>query len=335
LIGVRGTGTVVTPSVRNSVFSNLRQGIVFKSEDTLQGPVNGYIAYNRFQDILNEAIYVGINPNGKISSHLSTQNHYVRCGGTTLNEFATSSNVSSVIGFYSAGNKTVDDYFARRAYADGLTNLTGFYYNPYVKGSTTVADSAVYTANISTGTNKFVKIPLNGNNQVATVNYQLYNSNFSRKGSILANISPNGSVAITDTYNYSETLREDTTFISASTGSGVNVLVLNSATNARFETVRDNLGAWYLTGKDYPGKAAYITSVINSGTWFVVETDSSNPSFDFWSTGTWTLLSSAADEVVAFYDAGYALEKNFVTLTMENPSLSVGFTLDYQIDIQT
>lgn len=336
LIGVHGTGTVVTPSIRNSSFSNLNQGIVFKSVDTLQGPVNGYIAYNRFQDIINEGIYVGVNPNAMNSSHLSTQNYFARVGGTSLNEFTTaSSTITSVINYASAGNKTVDDYFARKARAKDFVNTANFYYSPYVKGSTTLADSAVYTVNITTGTNKYAMIPLNGGNQVATVNYQLYNSNQSRKGTIVANITPSGDVAITDTYNYINTLKEDTTFITAATGSGPNVLILDSAANAKFAIVAISTGTWYLTGSAYPGKSAFITNVITSSTWFIVETESSSPTFDFSSVGTWTLLSSVTTEVAAYYDNSQSVSKNFISLTMENPSSSIGMTLDYQIDIQT
>lgn len=335
LIGVRGTGTVVTPSIRNCVFSNLDQGVVFKSEDTLQGPVNGYIAYNRFQDIMKEAIYVGANPNGMNSSHLSTQNYFVRCGGTNLNEFSLSSTVTSVISFLSAGNKSVDDYFARRAYADALENITDFYYNPYVRGTTTIADSAVYSTTIGPGVTPFARVPINGGEQVATINYQLYDGAHSRKGTIVTNITANGGVAITDTYTYIESLREETKFISALAESGVNRLVVDANSYPQFNEVRSSIGYWYLTGEAYPGKSAYISDVAIVGPTFVVQTDSSDPVFDFSAEGTWTLLKSETAEVSAFYETGTAIPNNFISLTMENYSTSTSYTLDYQINIQT
>lgn len=337
LMAVRGTGTVVTPGIRNSVFSNLNQGIVFRSEDTLQGPVNGYIAYNRFQDIRLEAIYAGVNPNGMNGSHLSTQNYFARCGGTSLNEYTTSSSNVGVIYFGSAGNKSVDDYFARRAKSVDYIGDANFYYNPFVRGTTTIADSAVYTKTVSTGTTKYAMIPLNNGNQAATVNYQLYSSNQSRKGKIVANIAANGYVALTDTYTYIESLKEVAGFISASTGSGVNRLVVNSSTYLNtFTTVQNSIGSWYLTGEGpYSGKSAYINNVLTSGTSFIIDTDSDSPAFDFWSTGTWTLLKSETADVSAFYDATTVGPNNFVTLTMSTPSTSTSFTLDYQIDIQT
>lgn len=339
LTGVWATGTVVTPSIRYSRFSNLDRGVVLETHDSLQGPVNGYIAYNRFQDILKEGIYVGANPNTVNSSHLSTQNYFSRVGGLNLNEFTNASSVTSVISFYSPGNKSVDDYFARRAYADSLTNLTGFYYNPYVRGTTTIADSAVYTKNITVGTNKFVRIPINNGSQMATVNYQLYNSNQSRKGTILANITAGGSVAITDTYNYIETLKEDISPIVASTGSNINLLIVDASTYPRFAQVQSDLqignSVWFLTGSNYSGKAAFITEVLTSGTQYRISTDSADPAFNFWSGGTWTLLKSESAEVAMYFNTDELSPNNFISLTAENPSTATTFTLDYQIDIQT
>ena len=346
LMAVRGTGTVVTPSIRNSLFSNLNQGVVFKSEDTLQGPVNGYIAYNRFQDIRLEAIYVGENPNGMNGSHLSTQNYFARCGGTNNNEFMTTSSARvGVIYFGSAGNKTVDDYFARRARAIDFINESAFYYNPLVQGTTTIADSAVYTVEIPPGLPRpYVMIPLNGSNQLATVNYQLYKSNQSRKGTIVANIDPLGYTAITDTYTYIESLKEEQQNITSTTGSGVNTLVVSSSTYPIFGTLQSTIGDWFLTGEGpYLGKSAYINDVITSSSFYIVQTDSNDPVFNFQSTGTWTLLKSETSDIRAFYDRTYVNEfdlgypdnsRNFITLTLENPSLTTS-TLNYQIDIQT
>lgn len=335
LIGVLGTGTVVTPSIRNSVFSNLRQGIVFRSEDTLQGPTNGYIAYNRFQDIRLEAIYAGVNPNGMNGGHLSTQNHFARCGGVYLNEYTTSSTGVGVIGFYSSGNKSVDDYFARRATALDYLTDNDFYYNPYVVGTTTIADSAVYTTSVNTGTTQFAMIPLNGGSQMATVTYQLYNVNQSRKGNIVANITSGGAVAITDTYNYIEILSEDTRNITTSSGCGVNLLVVDAASYPRFADVESSQFNWFITGEAYPGKSAYIIDVSSSGTNYVISTDSASPAFDFTTAGTWTLLLSKNADVQALYDTSDADTKNYITLKMENPTTNTSFTLDYQINIQT
>jgi hypothetical protein len=337
-IGVLGTGTVVTPSIRNSVFNNLKQGIVFRTDDTLQGPVNGYIAYNRFQDIRQEGIFVGTNTNAMNSSHLSTQNYFARVGGLFLNEFTTSSTVTSVISFFSGGNKTVDDYFARRAYADALTNITGFYYNPYVRGNTTIADSAVYTKSVSTGTNQFVKIPLNGGHQKATVNYQLYNSGQSRKGTIVANITPTGDVSMFDTYTYIESLSEIENFITADVWSGINTLSVPIASYPIFgiaqTEILNNNPVWYLTGSLYPGKSAYIVGILTSGTNYIISTDSDNPVFDFSAGGTWTLLKSSLGGVEASFSNTLSQSHNFITLDMNTISTVTGFTLDYQIDIQ-
>lgn len=337
LTAVHATGTVVAPSIRNSVFQNLDRGVMFERADTGPGPTNGYIAYNRFEDVKKEAIYVGANPgtNTTSTSHLSTQNYFARCGGDSGNEFTTGSSVTSVIRFDTLGNKTVDDYFARRLSALDVINDVGFYFNPFVRGTTTVADSAVYTKTVGIGSTDYAVIPLNGGSQVARVNYQLYNDSQSRKGTIVANISADGYVALTDNFNYIETLSEDTRFITTQTGSDVNVLVVDAAAFPRFGEVQTSLGLWYLTGEAYPGKSAFINDVDLVGPNYVIRTDSDAPVFNFASTGTWTLLLSKNSDVAALYDTTYAVSKNFVTLTMSNPSTITNFTLDFQIDIQT
>lgn len=202
LTAVRGTGTVVHPIVNNSVFSNLNQGIVLKSEDMLQGPSNGYFSYNSFEDILNEAIYVGENPNNLRGNHLSTQNRFARVGSNVFNEFTTTS-ATSVISFMSPGNKSVDDYFARRDYAERNTDPT-FYYNPLISGTVTIKDSATYKKEILSGSLNAVVlyVPLNGSDQLVTVTYQMSNPILSRKGVITMNIAPDGYVSLTDTYSY-------------------------------------------------------------------------------------------------------------------------------------
>lgn len=342
LTGVLATGTVLTPSINNSIFSNLNRGIEFNTSDTLHGPLNGYISYNRFQDILQEGIYVGVNPNGKNSSTLSTQNYFSRVGGLSLNEFTTSSSVTSVISYFSAGNKSVDDYFARRAYVESLNNFNNFYYNPFVRGTTTIADSAVYTKTViaahsgAQSTNTFITyVPLNDSTQMVTINYQLASTNQSRSGSIRANIDSNGNTSITDTYNYVETFKEDTQFIVSTTGSGINLLVVDAAIYPRFEDIKTQIGNWYITGENYPNKAAFIANVITSGTEYVVTTDSSAPAFDFNTTGTFTLLTSFSVDVASFYDTSNALNKNFVGFYMNNPNTTTDFILNYQVDIQT
>jgi hypothetical protein len=344
LIGVWATGTVITPSIRNSVFQNLQQGVVFETHDTSPGPSNGYIAYNRFQDILKEAIYVGSNSNNRPSSTLSTQNHFSRVGGNNFNEFTTASTITAPIKFDSPGNKTVDDFFARKFYVENdLTSLTGFYYNPYVRGNATIADSAVYTKNIAAATDVgaqssatyLAKVPLNGGNQFVSINYQLYSSNQSRSGKILANVDSAGNVGLNDTYNYVETLKQDTLNITTASGSTVNLLVINTATNPRFATVQTSIGNWFLTGESYPGKSAFITNVVTSGTFYYVYTDSNSPTFNFSSAGTYTLLTSFSVDISSTYDKSTALTNNFVSFIMQNPNTTTNFTMDYQIDIQT
>jgi hypothetical protein len=172
----------------------------------------------------------------------------------------------------------------------------------------------------------------------------LYKSNQSRKGTIVANIDPLGYTAITDTYTYIESLKEEQQNITSTTGSGVNTLIVSSSTYPIFGTLQSTIGDWFLTGEGpYLGKSAYINDVITSSSFYIVQTDSNDPVFNFQSTGTWTLLKSETSDIRAFYDRTYVNEfdlgypdnsRNFITLTLENPSLTTS-TLNYQIDIQT
>lgn len=348
LTAVHGTGTVVRPVINHSVFSNLNQGIVMESLDTLQGPSNGYFSYNRFNDILQEAIYVGENPivNGvrPRSNHLSTQNHYSRVGGTFFNEFTTTI-AKSVLTFMSAGNKSVDDYFARRDYAERNTNPT-FFYNPLVNGTVTINDSATYTKTVSTGSVVSVMhVPLNDTDQIATVNYQLTHGGLSRKGVIKMNIAPDGFVALTDTYNYSESLIPVLDNLVAAAGSGPNLLVIKTTVGSTDDTslAKTKSGLWYFTGtiNEYKGYSAYVTEMtvkpdpaVVDGLIYTFVTDSSYPTFDFSKGGTYSLLTSEQPELTFGYSINN-IPNNYVSLTCSNGSPNIEVTLDYQVDIQT
>lgn len=335
LTAIKSTGTVVRPVIENSIFSNLNQGIVMNAVGTLQGPSNAFILENRFQDILHEAIYVGVNPNNLRSNHLSANNHFTRVGNGVLNEFTTTA-VSAVISYYSPGNKTTDDFFNRRAYAN-LSTSADYYYNPLINGSTTISDKSTYTATIATNTTaNIAKISLNNSDQMATMNYQLYNSGLSRKGTLLINIAPDASVSMTDNYNYSESLVNVLSNITTATGSTVNTLVVNAGAFPIFGTVTPLDGTWYLTGSSvYAGKSAFITGVVSTSGNYIITTDSAEPTFNYGIAAgeTYALLKSESPNLSFYYTTNTA--KNYITITCTNGSVLTNSTLDYQLDIQT
>lgn len=333
-IAVRGTGTVSRPVIYNSVFSNLQQGIVMGPGSSISGPTNGVFENNRFTDIVGEGIYVGENPNMARSNHLSENNFFARVGNGVLSDY-TESTATSVIKFLASGNKSVNDVFKRREIANTTTN-TLFYYNPLVIGSTTISDSSTFSYTLPPVTVKnVVKIPLNGGDQMATMNYQISCPGLSRKGNLLINISPAGYVTMTDYYNYTNYLRSVQTGIVPLAGSGLDVLKVSAASYPFFGTVTPESGTWFLSGSNtYLEKAAAILNITLSAGVYTIQTQSSSPTFNFATAGETYLLLKEEDTGFDFYYTRN-LNKNYVTITCTNNSDNISATLDYQIDIET
>jgi hypothetical protein len=191
-IGIVGTGTVVHPVIGNSVFSNLQQGIKFSVGTSTSVPLNGVIVANRFEKIIREGIFVGTGTNR--TNHV-TENNIFREVGTGPDAIgnprgdATVSKASSVIAFFSPGNRSINDHFERQVTATNMTSV--FYYNPLVQGRATITNGAIYTATILANivNGQIVKIPLTGEDQKVTLEYSMSNSNYSRKGMLIANIT--------------------------------------------------------------------------------------------------------------------------------------------------
>jgi hypothetical protein len=209
-IGVRTTGTVIRPTIEQNVFSNLNRGVEFYTIDSLPGPSNGIIKNNRFENIVREGIFVGENPDNLYrSNHLSENNFFIQTGnGAGLTDNITSStNTNPIIRFNSQGNKSINDYFNRRALANKSSST--FYYAPLVNGIAVISSVEITSATVSSSaTTSITKIPLTGGNQFVSVIYQMFNGSLSRSGEISLNIANDGYPSLTDTYNYVETIEE-------------------------------------------------------------------------------------------------------------------------------
>jgi hypothetical protein len=212
-IGVRGTGTVVRPTVTESVFSNLQRGVEFYTTNLLPGPSNGIIKDNRFENIVRESIFVGENPAQYRTNHISENNFFIQAGnGTGLDDrITTSSNSTAIIKFNSQGNKSINDYFHRRTV--GNQSSSTFYYAPLVQGYALVNSVELTTSTIiATNETIVTKIPLTGADQYVTIKYQLFNSNHSRKGELELNIASDGYPMLTDNYTFTETVPTSPTY---------------------------------------------------------------------------------------------------------------------------
>jgi hypothetical protein len=204
LIGVEGTGSIVRTVIGNSVFNNLNQGVKMHTIETLPGPSNGYLRDNRFQNIVNEAIFIGTS--SERTNFVSENNLFVQVGnGTVLDDTVTSA-FSPVLRFYSSGNKSFNDYFQRQAVANSTTTSASFYYNPLLSGEGVILDSTGYKKTLPAGTTtEVVKLYLNGVDQKIDLDYKLYNNagDYLRTGQLLVNIAGADDYGnISDYYNY-------------------------------------------------------------------------------------------------------------------------------------
>lgn len=211
-IGVRSTGTVIRPVITKSIFGNLNRGIEMYTTTGLPGPSNSLTDDNRFENIVREAVYTGPNPNNIYSNHIISNNFFVQVGnGVGLNDFVTTS-AYAILNLQSNGNKSINNSFYRKQLAD-FTTSTNFYYNPSVIGNVTVDDGSSYVVSLLANTTTNVaKIPLSGSDQMASVRYQIYGLTtatgymLSRKGNLILNVSADGTMGVTDSYNFIEDL---------------------------------------------------------------------------------------------------------------------------------
>ena len=114
--------------------------------------------------------------------------------------------------FNTQGNKSINDVFSRQQFAEGILSVPGnnFYYNPLIAGSTVLNDNGTRIYQTIGGFNNIGYFPMTAHDQLLSIRYQMYNANYSRKGTLWVNIlgqntyannDPVGSVS--DYYNFS------------------------------------------------------------------------------------------------------------------------------------
>jgi len=224
----QSVGTINRFFITNNIFNRLQSGISMWNPDVNSpGPVNGVIDSNRFERISNQAILLGTATTNIFAYPgytVSSNNTFKGVGNgfdplipdaDPISEYGTVPG-SAVITFNSSGNKSINDIFARKDFANIITQIPGnnFYYNPYIEGPGAIQDGSVYRRQLSDIENNLISFPLNGGEQSINLQYELWNNNYSRKGNLLINIIGNnlnyteyvdgdqiGSVS--DYYNYS------------------------------------------------------------------------------------------------------------------------------------
>jgi hypothetical protein len=237
-IGIVGTGTVVHPVISNSAFNNLQQGINFGVGTSTFVPLDGVIIANRFEKIIREGIFVGTGTNR--ANHVSENNIFREVGngpdgiGNPRGD-ATTSTAYPVITFSSPGNRSINDHFERQVKAADMSTV--FYYNPLVQGRATITSGAIYTATILANTvnEKIAKIPLTREDQKVTLEYSMSDSNYSRKGILIANITSGqgGNDVYGSTYDH-----YDYSYVDPVTDPAFNIdYELSTATNYNYVTL--------------------------------------------------------------------------------------------------
>ena len=199
--GIVELGTISNTIIENNNFSNLGSGIYITTNTNLTLPYNTYISKNKFTFIYNEA--VNVTTSTYYSGVVSSENSYYYAGNRSSSPDQTIVvSAKPVITFNAPGNVSLNDYFHR---AD-ISYESNFYYNPLINANAKIIDNRTNNFTISPVTQNQIitKIPITGQDQMATIEYQLNNAGMSRKGRLILNISSDNFASVSDYYNYSE-----------------------------------------------------------------------------------------------------------------------------------
>lgn len=136
-IGIYSNYNANNLSIKDNRFQYLDRGIVFG--ETLggptqtTGPTNVLIEHNKFDMIYNQAIFVNSNTNAVSTLVTSANNDFTNCGNHYTDD---NTQFTPVIAFYSPGNSSKDDYFARQT-TNNAGTVTGYMY-PNVAGNAVI-----------------------------------------------------------------------------------------------------------------------------------------------------------------------------------------------------
>jgi hypothetical protein len=344
------TGTVNKVDVKDNIFKDSLAGISLSYPGVAGvGPTNWHIEQNVFEKIATTALSVGPNNNQLLSNHISGNNVY-RNVGNDLNWLDKNSSNAyykryPVISFGSNGNRTQNDFFQRRVNADSIiksvttATTATYYYTPYVSGTASIEDKSIYqVANIAPASTStlLASFPLNNSDLYISVKYQMTSTVLTRKGEALISYRNTGDTTyIYDNYSYTadQTPVAGLSNMSAVAGSGVDVLVVPDSYSG-FNNLLNVNGAtsnYYVTGNTaYQNYAAFIYSVVHTGSVFVVSTQSIDPQFDYTTASErWTVQE--ADTPVL--ETVSVKSNNYLKLNVNTKQSSNSLNFSYQISI--
>jgi hypothetical protein len=241
-IAVKETGAVSRTIIQNNEFSNLNKGIVTSSTSS-NIPTDISVSKNKFSFIYNEAIASTTSTN--YSRIVSNENQYYYVGNRSSGpDQNTSYTADPIFSFNAPGNVSINDYFNR----SDCPYTTSFHYNPIASGNAKIINSRPYTDTIPVGVQntEVLDIPLTNQDQIVTIEYSISNSEMSRKGRLVLNISFDGYASVSDYHNYSEVaLGESAKLVFSTDNTYADTKNYISLTCSNFSTYQTNLEFTY------------------------------------------------------------------------------------------
>ena len=200
--------------IQNSSFADSKYGIGFSTTTNVEatsGPTYSRMINNKFQNIEQEGIYVGPNPSGAATHHVSENNSFIRVGDEGTE--GSASNGTAVIKFATPGNASVNDYFGRQTFHNAamLISSTATYY-PLIDGRATIDLNSVSTATLTAAPGidtafsitPIMRLPITGTAQHLTIKYQCVGSGINKAGTLQVYIRPGATpsdIQLVDDYN--------------------------------------------------------------------------------------------------------------------------------------
>ena len=218
-IGINGIGYISRANIEKNTFINLGQGIALSSTSTSSPlPTNFVVSQNDFKFIIRDAINVSTNTNS--SNLISSENRYFYVGNlSAVPEQQVANQGTAVLTFNAPGNISSNDYFHRSVVANDGSAINNFYYNTLVSGNARINNASTTNKTLypQYPDQSVFNIPLTGTDQSAIIDYQLNNVYMSRKGRLILNISSDGFASVSDYYNYSELVTNESYRLAFST----------------------------------------------------------------------------------------------------------------------
>jgi hypothetical protein len=189
--------------IKNSTFKNLDLGISFNENpaiNNLDGPVKVSVENSQFENIKNQAWYVGTNSSGISTMMDSTKNTYINVGNQMAGDLAA---VTPVISFLTTGNHSNNDRFSRKRVINSTSTAAIFVQE--VQGPAQIVNNQSFMHSVTDVTTATLfKTGFDSVGQQIEVNYLLRKpvAQIKRRGKLLVNINTNSTAVVTDQYSY-------------------------------------------------------------------------------------------------------------------------------------